>query len=284
MANAFGALLHRKLPTFSPAPVQSGVSVIQIPTGPTYYAIGLRYKVNGTDCTEAQAKADIKWVRIKINGVTRYEVSGKHLVDVMNKYYGVAFNAGQLYIPLARPWYKTPEGVENTAWGTRNLQSLTLEVEFNTPITSPTLEAYALFSLMQRDLGMIVEVHEFTYTAAASGVQEIPTLPRGNGDLIGLHLDSSLVTSCDLEINQQIFTQGSDISLYQNLVKWYALRQPQTNYTHFDAQIRDLLSDATALINVSDFRVKPTFSGAGTAGIVMETLNTPLGAATPAVN
>lgn len=282
MANNYGSLLHRKLPTFSPAPVQNGISVIQIPIGPTYYGISLNYKVNGVACTEAQAKADIKWVRLKVNGITRYEVSGKHLVEVMNKYYGAAFTAGEIFIPLARPWYKTPEAVENTVWGTRNLNSLTLEVEFGTPIISPTLEAYSLFSLAERDLGMIVEVHEFQYSAGVAGVQEISTLPRGNGDLIALHLDSSLITACDMEVNQQIFTSGANLSLYHNLVKWYGLRLPQSNYVHFEGHIRDLLSDGIPLINVSDFRVKPTFSGAGTASIVMETLNTPMGAALPA--
>lgn len=284
MANTFGALYTKKLPTFSPAPVQNGVSVISIPTGPTYYGFHLSYLVNGVAATEAQVKSDIKWVRLKVNGVTRYEVSGKHLIDALNKYYGVGFNAGQIFIPLARPWYKLPEAVENTAWGTRNLQSLNLEVEFNTPIVNPTMEAYATYSLMQRDLGMIVEVHEFQYAAATVGMNEIPTLPRGNGDLVALHLDSALITACDIEVNQQLWTQGSNLSLFQNFVKWFALRTPQAGYVHFDAQIRDLLSDAQALINVSDFRVKPTVSAAGNIGIVMETLNTPLGAATPAVN
>lgn len=281
MAGTFGALNFKKLPTFAPSPVQGGISVIELPRGPTYYGIGLRYKVNGVDCTEAQAKADIRFVRLKVNGVTRFETTGKHLIDIFNRYYGLGFNAGQIFIPLARPWLKVAEAIENTAWGTANLNSFSLEVEFNSPIVNPSLEAYHLSTVYQRDLGMIIEVHESTYSAAQAGMNEISTLPRGNGDLVAIHLDSSLITACDIEINSQVYTQGTDLALLQNLVKWYSLRSPQSGYTHLDAQIRNILSDSLPLIDVSDFRLKPIFSAGGTATIIMETLSTPLGAAIP---
>lgn len=283
MLNPFGFLPFRKLPTFGPAPIANGISTIQIPVGPTYYAIGLRYKINGTDCTEAQAKSDLKKIRIYIDGVVRYEVSGKRLIDLLNKYYGISFVNGEIFIPLARPWYKTPEAVENTAWGTRNVSSLSLEVEFGSPINTPTLEAHALFTLNSRDLGIIAEVHEFTYNAGVAGEQEVTTLPQGNGDLLALHFDSALVTKVDLEINQQAYING-DTGLYSSIQKWFGLRSPQTGYKHIEGQTRNLLSDGIPLVGVSDFRVKPTFSSAGTAIILMETLNTPKGAANSKAN
>lgn len=280
----FQSLQTRKMTNIAPAPVANGLSTITVPKGPTYYGFSLRYKVNNVDCTEAQAKADIKWVRVKINSNTVYEVTGKHLVDIMNKYYGLVFTNGQIYLPLARPWYKTPEAVENTAWGTRNVDTMTIEVEFGTPIVSPSLDVFAIFSVYQRDLGTIIQSRELVYTAGVSGTQEIATLPKSNGDIVALHLDSSLVTACDIEINNQLYVQGQDLPLFQNFTKWFALRQPQTGYVHFDAHLRNLLSDGIPIVGTADFRVKPTFSAAGTAQIVMETLAAPLGAARPSAN
>lgn len=281
MASAYGFLPFRKLPTFGPAPVANGISTIEIPIGPTYYAIALNYKVNGVNCTEAQAKADIKFVRLKVNGVTRMECSGKHLVDVINKYYGISWVDGQIFVPLARPWYRTPEAMENTAWGTRNLNSLTLEVEFGSPIVSPTMTADALFSYASRDLGMIVEVHEFTHAISGAGQAEYTSLPKGNGDLVALHADGAIITQLDLDINQQTVINGNTAAS-QSITRWMGERSPQTNYVHVEGQLRNLLSEGVPLIGVSDFRVKPTTSGAGTIYYVMETLNTPLGSANPA--
>ena len=153
MGQTILGLSHRKLVAFQPVPAANGLSIINIPTGPTYYAIDLNYKRTGVDATESEFKADVKWVRLKIGNKTCFEVSGKRLVDIFNKYYGIAFANGIAYIPLARPWLKTVEAVENSAWGTANVDTFTLEVEFAASAVSPTMEAHALASVYSRDLG-----------------------------------------------------------------------------------------------------------------------------------
>lgn len=275
----FQSLQMRKLTNVSPAPVQGGMSTVRVPIGPTYYGFALRYKVNGVDCTEAQAKTDIRALRVKINDQTRLEYTGKHLVEIANKYYGLGFTAGQIFIPLARPWYKTAEAVENTAWGTANVENLTIEIDWNTPIVSPTLDIHAFYSIYSRDLGTIIETREVSYNAGTVGQQEITTLPKTNGDIVALHLESANITVCDIEVNTQLYTQGQDLSIMQNFTKWFALRTPQTGYVHFDAHLRDLLSDGIPVVNASDFRLKPSVSAAGLIPILVETLNAPFGAA-----
>lgn len=278
------SLPFRKLQPFSPAPAASALCTIDIPTGPTYYTLALYFKTVGVEATEAQFKSMVKWIRVKIGNIARIEVSGKHAVEILNKYYGITFANGTCYIPLARPWLKTPEAVENSAWGTRNVDKVTLEVEFDATAATPTMEAHAMSSLYSRDLGVIYEVHENTVSYAASGLQEFMTLPQTSGDLSALHLDSANVTACDIEIDRNLYMQVTNLPVYHGMVKWFALRQNQTGYVHFEAQMRDLMAEALPISQAKQISIKPTLSAAGTVVYISETLNAPLGLSSQSVN
>ena len=280
----YQSLQFLKAVKIEPAPVAGGLSVISLPVGgPTYYGVAFRYKANGVNATEATMKADIKWVRVKLGEVALIELSGKHLIDVFNKYYGIqssGMTAGQFYLPLARPWLKNPESVENTAWGTQNVEKLTVEVEFAGTAVTPVLETHLIYSVYKRDLGVVIEAREFVYQSAVAGPQEFENTLKSRGDIVALHVDhGGIVNSCDIEINNQIYTQGQDLSLFQEFVKWFSLRAPQTNYIHFEGQMRGLLSDAIPIMGTSNFRIKPNFTAAGAITFIQETLNVPLGAA-----
>ncbi|PZO86538.1 MAG: hypothetical protein DI626_06275 [Micavibrio aeruginosavorus] len=265
---------QRKLPSFSVVSPGSTAAVL-IPRGPTYQTIVLNYKRNGVDATEAQVKSDLKQVRLKINGVTRYEVSGKHLIDIMNKYYGIGFTAGLIVIPLTRPWHKTIEGEENLGWGTKNVDTFGIEVDIDAAAVSPTLTGEALILPVERDLGLIVEVHELNFSSAVAGQFEIPNLPRGNGDMVAIHLDSANVTAAEAFLNQVPAIEGS-AAITKSIQTWMTERSPQTGYQHLDALVRNRIADVWPLKGVEDFRLKLTMSAAGAVGLVMETMNAPL--------
>lgn len=264
----------RKLNTFATVGVSQGATVSVAP-GPTYQCFVLDYKRAGVAATEAQCKADITRVRIKINGTVRYECSGKHLIDCMNKYYGVGFTAGQLVIPLTRPWHKTIEGEENLGWGTKNVETMTIEVDIGATSVTPTLVGEAFFAPYARDLGQIIEVHEFTFQAAVGGPLEISTLPKSIGDLVALHFDSALATGVEVKINSVPAIEGDDL-ITKSILTWLSERTPQTDYLHVDALMRNRVDDAWPISAAREFMVYLTMSGAGAGSIVMETLNTPL--------
>lgn len=264
----------RKLPSFN-AVAPNSTATVNAPTGPTYQAITLLYKRAGVAATEAQVKSDLKRIRIKINGVTRFDVSGKHVIDVLNKYYGIAFTNGLLTIPLSRPWHKTMEGEDNLAWGTKNVQTLGIEVDIDGAAVSPTLVGEAFILPYERDLGSIIQVHEMPFSTSVAGMFEISTLPKGNGDLASLHFDSALVTAAEVFLNQVPASEG-DESINRSLLTWVGERTPQANYVHIDPLLKNRVSDVWPLAGVQDFRAKLTMSGAGAVDIIMETLNAPL--------
>lgn len=265
----------RRLPSFNSVAAGSTASII-IPTGQTYQTIVLRYKESGADVNEATMKASITKVRLKINGTTRFEASGKHIIDCLNKFYGIAFVAGQLVIPLTRPWLKTIEGEDNLGWGTANVNTFGLEVDIAAGATAPTLTADAVISPQNRDLGIIVQVSEMSFAAAVSGDYEISTLPKGNGNLVALHLENANITKIRAVADGYVLNDG-DLAIMNTINQWTGLRVPQTGYVHLDALFKNRLGDTWPLAGVQDFRVIPTLSSAGSVPIVMETLNNPFG-------
>lgn len=266
-----------RLPSFSGVAAGASPSV-QLERGRiTYRTIILNYAESGTPANEATMKAAIKRVNFKINGITRFSVSGKYIIDVLNKYYGIAFNAGRLVIPLARPWLKTMAAEENVGWGMRNVSTFEVQVELAPTATNPTLSGDAFVSVDAngRDLGTIVEVHEVNFASATSGKFEIPSLPKGNGDLVALHLDNANITHVEAIIDRVPFIDG-DLGNLQTLYTWTGERIPQSGYTHIDALVLNRLGDVWPISKANSFNLNPTLSAAGSVPIIMETLNTPL--------
>lgn len=253
----------------------SSLQAVAGPGAPTYRSIMLKYTDNGTAANEATMKTMIKRVKLKINGTTRFDASGTTIIDVLMKYYGIAFTDGEIVIPLTRPWHKTIEGEENLGWGMRNVRTFEIQVEIDSTATTPTLEAEACVTAQERDLGAIIEVNEINYATAVSGPFEIFTLPRGNGDLVAMHFSNGDITKLDVYLNKVPFRDCS-IDSAHNLYKWNGKRTPQTDYVHVDALLNNRIGDVWPITKVGEFKVAGQISAAGSIPIVMETLNTPL--------
>ena len=253
----------------------STLSIVSGPDAPTYRAVTIKHTDSGVAANEATMKANIEKVQFKINGTTRWEASGKYIIDVLMKYYGLSFVAGQITIPFSRPWHKTIPGEENLAWGMRNVRTFEMKVFLASGATSPTLEAEAAVTAESRDLGTIIEVHEFTDAAAVTGQFENYKLPRGNGDLVALHFDNANINRLDVYLNKVPF-RDCDIASAHDLYKWTGERTPQTGYVHVDALYHNRIGDVWPITRVGEFKIDGNITATGAIPIVMETLNTPL--------
>lgn len=262
----------RRLPSANTV-AAGATSTFQIPLGPTYRSFELRPTIAGADATEAEMRAQIERVRVKINGIARIDVAGTRLLDLY-EYYGFTIDAGVFPILLTRPYARTPEGEENVAVGTNNVDTLTVEIDLAAGATIDALPMDAWMTLERRDLGIIFEVRENSFVASGAGQLEIPTLPKSNGDLAALHLFSANITALQILIDSAVHFDG-DIETMHNVLKRVS-RVPVTNVVHFEATALDRLNDALPLANVQDFRQKLTMSGAGTVVAVVETINLPI--------
>ena len=265
----------RKLPDFATVAAGS-MATLMAPKGWTYRGIILKYSANGVAANEATMKADILKVRLKINGNTRYEASATQLIDIQTKYYGNAVTDGMLFVPLSRMFLKTMEAQDNTAWGTRNVDTFAIEVDIGGGALSPVLVAHAEVDPVAADLGAIIEGHTYTYNASGAVTMEVADMPKSNGQLVGLHIQSPLVTEANLSVNGVEFL-NTDIDVMHSILKRRPLyREPVSGWVHIDPLALNRIADAWPMA-VEDFRLKLKTSGAGPVPIFVETLSAPLG-------
>lgn len=267
--------LQQNIPDFSPIAAGKN-AVTALPTGPTYRELTIYASDENGKMDKAAMIANIENVSIKINGSARWNISGANLV-ALNEYYGNEFNDGELILPLSRHWLRTMQGEENLCWGTKNVKSFLVEVKLAAGVVDPDLAIDAEIIPDSRDLGMIVELHEYQASSGNTGKKEIPDLPTENGALVALHLKNANIDQLEVKVNRvDLIEDAHDLRGYQNRIARKAGRKLQAGYIHFDVMASNRLDDAVPLAGANDFRVNPYLSAAGDIPILMETLNIPL--------
>ena len=123
----------RKMPAANQV-ASPGTSIFQVPLGPSYRNLAVRYAESGTDATEATMATAIDRVVVRFNGIARIDVSGSRYISML-KYYGYTIADGVLPILFSRPYARTMIGEENTVLGTRNVSRLRVpRTVFSSPI------------------------------------------------------------------------------------------------------------------------------------------------------
>jgi hypothetical protein len=263
----------KPLPSFN-AVAAGATATLNVPTGPIYREIRLDYQRGGAVATPAQIDTDLDMIRVLINGVVRQELTGTEL-GVLQQYYGLTRRNADVPLFFGRPWMRTPLGEDAIQLGTGNVDTVSLEIAIDAAAVTPVLEGHGFVEPRRADLGAIIEVHRFSFTTAAAGTFEISTLPRRNGALCALHLNSAAITGAAVKLNDIEFSTSALRVL--SSILFDQGRVPQANWVHFEPMLTGRIDDVWALANLQDFRVLVTVSGATTVNVVMETINQPFG-------
>jgi hypothetical protein len=266
---------ERELPSFGG--ISAGNTHVSLaPRGPSYRGIVLECFKNTTAIlTTAEMASQLSAIKVKINGVARYEMDADTLQDI-NAYYGYAAVNGYLPMFFTYHWLRTVPALENLVWGTQNVDSLALEVTLASGATCNAMKAYGIITPEKRDLGLIIEQHTYTYAPGGAGQFEISDLPKRNGALFALHIDSSVCSRADIKL-EGVDLRAVPDAVSSNWQTWQGKRTAQANYRHYDpAAYAFLADDRVPLQNASDFRVLCTTTGAGTLKAHMMTINQPL--------
>ena len=254
-----------------------GTPSVQLETGRTLYRhLVFNIKENGVAVNEARMKTLIEHIELKINGITRFKVTGENIINLLMKYYGIAFTDGRVVIPFTRPWLKSAAAEDHLGWGMKNVSTFEVKVKLASDAVNPelTLDASVTITPEGVDMGTIVEVHEHSFATSVTGKYEIRDLPKGNGDLVALHFKNNNIVKIDVEVDKVPFIDG-DLGSYEHQLKWVGLRLLQTGYRHIDALLLNRIGDAWPISKANSFVVSPDLSVAGSVPIIMETLNTP---------
>lgn len=269
----------RKLPSANT--VRRGAkATISMPTTGAYRSIDLIIKSGGALATEALIKKLIKNVKILVNARCYFEASAKHIIDLFNRYRNLPFAAGILHIGLTDAVFKTIQAQEILRWGMQNVSTFEMEIEIADVEEADTIEIIgeAWIDNVTEPLGLIREVHEFSYAATGAGNFEVADLPKGNGALSVMHIDcNNKINGVEYKVDNVIYLEG-DLLAYNEILKREGSRVPQSGYVHHDPCCLNRLADCLTLSDKKDVRYYLDMAEAQPMTFVMETLNQPLGA------
>lgn len=259
------------------------ISIVRVPTGNRRNrAFDLKCWNNGALMSEAEMKQHIKQVSLKLNGISKFDLSATDIIDLLNKYKDRAVVPGHLLIPFADDYARYPLLEDALALNLANVATAELEVTLGSSMVNPRIEAFAFESFPEvasngkqkvHNLDLYREIRVFNYKATGAGEFEISDLPKGNGSVAALHIKSNKIKGLRLKVDN-VEVYNGDIDVYNLLLSEIGSRIPQAGYVHIDTMILDRLNDILSLKGVGDFRLILDMAEAEDIRLIMETINT----------
>ncbi|HEX8611942.1 MAG TPA: major capsid protein P2 [Telluria sp.] len=245
----------------------NGMASVSLPIGMSYNKVILA--LGGTF-----TKSMITNIKIKLNGKTVWENTGSRL-DLQNSYRQLTSSAGFLVIDFTEPRAKIMAeqylGNYNTAQG---VSSLTMEVTI-AGATSPTLDSYAELG-PPAPLGIIAKSILFTASNGGAGKFPVKLIDLANrGAIIKRAHFAHGGNLTQLEVKKNGIVIHDNIPTTVNSF-WQADYQKtaQANIYTFDPCADNNYSNAIKTVDMVSLEFNPTFSGADTVTVVLETLDT----------
>jgi len=257
--------VKKPLPFFNVA--ADGLAVLNIEPGETVQRIVLA--LGGTAFT----KAMITLIRLKLNGKVFYETTGTYL-DLINKYKGIADDAGFLTIDFSERDAKTLGGMYAGGIATGSgVTSFDVEVTI-AGATAPTLEAY-LQTTAARPLDYILGMvaHPVTLSAAGKFPVVLPHGPDAAMLLKRVHFFNTYMTSLEVKKNGLIIFDDIPAAANSFMQKEFK-KVPQAGLYVFDPIVDNNVTAVVQTANAASMRFNPTVSAADTLNIYAEVIGT----------
>lgn len=261
----------QKMPT--PLGIGAGQTAsVQLPLGLTYERLYINLNVDVTGTPTDVAPADwgsyIDEIRLLVDGDTQIQITAADLVK-LNNYYGEAMKPGVLPLFLARPWMKTIEGANQTAYGTAGgMSSFALEMDLLDGITVNSLTVYA-FQSPGRPYGPHLRIQRYVHNQGVIGEAEISDIRRGAYSMAALHVTTADIEDVEIVLENRKVLETSKIMRAAHYD--VADRVPQAGFTHVDFLSENILAGALPMA-VSDFRLKADFTATGNFSIYAESI------------
>lgn len=245
-------------------------ATLNCPIGRSYDRLIFEYK----NLTLAQ----IKNLRVEIDGKPIQEFKDAVQLDDLNKYYSRHDEAGFISIWFNRPEMNTLEHQRVTRLGTGAggvgiVQTFQISFDIDEAAVNPEVKAHALQS-DPSPLGMITKVKQFVMSSATAGQFEIDSIPRGPR-ILAIHFFKSDIKSVEVEQNSRKIREGTK-SLLQFLQRESG-RVPMTakatsvDFTQ-EADVYHSLETRPDIIRDQRFRLD--LESAGEVRVLVEYLDT----------
>ncbi|MEJ5217112.1 major capsid protein P2 [Cognatishimia sp. D5M38] len=264
------ARIVRKLPT--PQGIGAGqTATVNCPLGLTYERIYIYLNVDVASVATAVAHGDwgtyLGEIRLMVDGDAKFTMDAADIAS-MNKFYGQTLKAGVLPIFLARPWMTTPQGQDQTSYGTAaGLSNFTIEIDVKAGVTVNTLELSAQQS-PGTPWGPHLAVRKYVVNHGVVGKLEISDIRKAAYSLFALHVASGDIDDVEVIVNTREFLKMSPAirAAHHEVYE----RVPQTGFTHIDFAM-DRIGEALPMM-VQDFRLGLDFTATGNSAVYAEAI------------
>jgi len=264
----------RKMPT--PQGIGPGQTAsVNLPLGLTYERLYIvaNVKTNEAPPQDLNVLRD-SWkfyfgeIRLVVDGDAKIRMDAGDISRI-NQFYGQYMKEGVLPLFLSRPWMRTLDGEDQTAYGTAgNISTLSLEIDILPDKIVNSLNVYAIQS-QGRPFGSHLVVQKFVHTQGVLGEAEISDIPRGQYAMLGMHLTTDQVDSLEVHLDQRKVHESSPVLRTAHLD--VIGRVPQPGFTHLDFLTENRISEALPMA-VTDFRIKSNFTSTGNFTLYAESI------------
>lgn len=249
-----------KMPT--PGSIQAGqTATVNIPLGPTYHRLYIEMTATN-DGDAAALVAPNEWpdyigdLRLNVNGNTKIEVSAADLVK-LNAYHGENTINGILTLFLSQPWMRTPEGEDDTSYGTlAGMNSFTLEMDLKAGITVTELKVSAVVTGGSA-FGPHLVIKRNAGQSSLVGEKEYSDFPRGAYNMMGFHLTTENIGKVRVEADGVELMELSKV--LRDVHQKVADKTPQAGMTHIDFLNENRIIESVPM-TPQDFRLKLGFT------------------------
>lgn len=254
-----------------------GVATLNCPTQRRYHGIKLFPSVTETvagNATPSTAPADvIDYVKLIVNGVVMVDLTPTQLIQIAQANYGGTAVTDHIPLFFSHPTRATVIGEEATSWDMFGQTNFILEIKFKSGTTNPQVDVQASYDFGRniangKPFLNIVKMHALTINAP-SGEHDIVNLPK-TLPIQRLHIAPSSGTVSKVEVNadgENVFeaTKAQNDALHVD----YGIDSPFAFSVIFDHE-----QQLTSPLKVQrDLNLKPTFSAANNATIVLERIS-----------
>lgn len=227
---------------------------------------------DGTTVSIADMKSEVTGaVNVKVNGVSIIQADVTFLLD-RQKYFGDSIGAGNvasmLPIPMELSYLPTPEGRRVFALGTKDINTITVELNTGTLTNVSSIELFTEVDNEEtRVIGEHIRIDKFARNFGSTGKHEVSDLPFQDKNVIGYlgaHITmpgSAVVSTVEVKRNGVVILDQIPPELNQVLLE-KEFRTPQSGYFHVDFGRGRALSSLLPMANTQSFLWEIVWAGA----------------------
>ncbi|WP_109314993.1 major capsid protein P2 [Pseudovibrio ascidiaceicola] len=167
-------------------------ATVNLPVDRNYHGLRIHYKKGGNAANRASMEADIKLIRLLIDGVVQWELTAKQLF-ALHVIKGYPVKTGVIPIHFSEPWRRSPQGEDLLSWSLAgSARTFQVEVDIAEGVTQPDLDCYCDYDNAAKALGVIRKITQQQIPVAGTGIHTLDQIP-GIGNLQALYAFESTV-------------------------------------------------------------------------------------------